>query len=134
MIGLDTNVLARYLLEDDEPQLIVATRVIESLTVDSPGFVTHVTLVELEWIMNRGYRIARATRLKVLRSLVETESLEFEDGESVVRALALAEEGADFADALIAASGELFGIPEFVTFDRSASRHLGWRLLEPEPA
>lgn len=134
MIGLDTNVLARYLLEDDEPQLIVATRVIESLTADSPGFVTHVTLVELEWIMNRGYRIARETRLKVLRSLVETESLEFEDGESVVRALALAEEGADFADALIAASGELFGIPEFVTFDRAASRHLGWRLLEPAPA
>ncbi|QKJ20837.1 PIN domain-containing protein [Microbacterium hominis] len=129
MIGLDTNVVARYVLEDDEAQLVTATEVMESLSLDNPGFVTHVTLVELEWIMNRGYRIPRDSRLKVLRALIETETLEFEDGESVVRALALAEEGADFADALIAASGELFGIPEFVTFDRGAARHLGWTLL-----
>ncbi len=130
MIGLDTNVLARFILEDDGPQLIAARRLLDSLTVDQPGFVTHVTLVELDWIMNRGYRIPRTTRLKVLQSLVETDALEFEDGESVVRALALAEEGADFADALIDASGDLFGTTEIVTFDRAAARQLGWRLLE----
>ncbi|WP_210413924.1 hypothetical protein [Protaetiibacter larvae] len=46
-----------------------------------------------------------------------------------MRALALAEEGADFADALIAASGELFGVRETVTFDRAAARRLGWTSL-----
>ncbi|GAA1466670.1 PIN domain-containing protein [Microbacterium thalassium] len=134
MIGLDTNVLLRYVVRDDRAQAAAADAVMDSLTTDAPGFVTHVVLAELAWTLARTYRMDRNTRIKILQSLVETESLEFEDGESVVRALALAEEGADFADALIAASGELFGIPEFVTFDRAASRHLGWRLLEPAPA
>ncbi len=129
VVGLDTNVLARYVLHDDEEQLALAGAVIDGLTRDRPGFVTDVTLVELDWVMRRGYAMSRDSRLAVIRALVESDSVEFEDGEGVVRALTLAEEGADFADALISSSMELFGVDDVVTFDQAAAQRLGWRLL-----
>lgn len=80
-------------------------------------------------MLRKSYAVDRESILAVIRGLVETPAFEFEDGESVVRALALAAEGADFADALIQGSAELSGIPETVTLDSDASRRLGWRLL-----
>lgn len=129
MIGVDTNVLVRALVDVDDMQHDAATAFLDSLTEKSPGFITQVTLVELYWVVHRALEIDRASTLKAIRALVETPAFEFEDGEGVVRALSLAEEGADFADALIHASMSLFGVTEIVTFDRAASRQLGWRLL-----
>ncbi|AYF97785.1 PIN domain-containing protein [Protaetiibacter intestinalis] len=130
MIGVDTNVILRHVLRDDAVQTPLATAFLGTLTRARPGFITHVVLAEVDWVLKRGYRVSREARLAVIRGLVETRELEFEDGESVVRALALADDGADFADALIAASGELFGVTDTVTFDRRASKKLGWRLVE----
>lgn len=130
MIGLDTNVLARYLLRDDPTQWAAAAAVIETLTTEEPGFITHVTLIELHWLLARKHKSDRDSRLSVIRGLIETEAFEFEDGECVVQALSLAEEGADFPDALISATGDLFGVRETVTFDRRASRSPRWRLIE----
>ena len=129
MIGLDTNVLARYVLKDDDDQFAAASTFIHSLTAERPGFITHVALVELHWVLRRVYRVPRDECLKVFTQFVQMRELEFEDGESVVRALSLAEDGVDFGDALIAASGELFGVTETVTFDRAAADRLGWRLV-----
>ena len=129
MIGLDTNVIARYVLNDDDAQFAVAKKLFESLTAARPGFISHVALVELHWVMRQTYKVPRAACLAAIHKLVEMRQLEFEDGESVVRALALAEDGADFADALIAASGELFGVTETVPFDRAAAPRRGWRAL-----
>lgn len=129
MIGIDTNVLVRALTDIGHPQHAPAARFLESRTEADPGFITHVTLVELYWVLRKSYGVDRESILAVIRGLVETPVFEFEDGESVVRALALAREGADFADALIQGSMELFGIPETVTFDSDAGRRLGWRLL-----
>ena len=126
MIGIDTNVLVRALADVEHPQHAPAARFLGSRTVDDPGFITHVTLVELYWVLRKSYQVGREAILAVIRALVETPVFEFEDGESVVRALALAGEGADFADALIQGSMELFGIAETVTFDHDASRRLGW--------
>ncbi len=129
MIGIDTNVLVRALTDIGHPQHAPAARFLESRTEADPGFITHVTLVELYWVLRKSYGVDRESILAVIRGLVETPVFEFEDGESVVRALALASEGADFADALLQGSMELFGIPETVTFDSDAGRRLGWRLL-----
>ena len=49
MIGLDTNVLVRYIMQDDARQSLSATKLMESLTVDEPGFVSLVSVVELGW-------------------------------------------------------------------------------------
>jgi len=130
LIGIDTNVILRYVLNDDPEQYAIAVRLFESLTPERLGFVTQVSLVEVYWVLSRSMKLPRAKCLAVIRGLVETRTLEFDDGESVVRALALAEEGADFADALIQGTMELFGADETVTFDRAASARLGWRLLE----
>ncbi len=129
MIGIDTNVLVRYLVRDDDEQHAEAAAVLETLTEDAPGFVTQVTLVELYWVLARSYRFPVTTCLQVVRGLVSTSALEFDDGEGVVRALSLAEDGADFPDALIQGAMELFGVRETVTFDRAAAQRLGWRLL-----
>ena len=129
MIGIDTNVVLRAVLRDDPHQSAIAARLFRELTASRRGFITQVTLAETYWVMARAKRLSRDTCLAVIRSLVETEVLEFDDGETVVRALTLAEEGADFADALIQATAELFGADETVTFDRDAAARLGWRLL-----
>jgi predicted nucleic-acid-binding protein len=134
MIGLDTNVIARYVLNDDDAQFAAAAALFASLTAERPGFISHVSLVELHWVMHRKYKVPREACVAMINKLVEMRQIEFEDGESVVRALALAEDGADFADALIAANGELFGVRETVTFDRHAAKRLGWRLLETASA
>lgn len=130
MIGLDTNVLVRYLVRDDEGQFQRAAALLTALTRDRPGFVTQVTLVELYWVLTRSYAYPRDSALTVISQLASSEALEFDDAEGVVRALTLAHDGADFADALIQGAMELFGVTETVTFDRRAAGSLGWRLLD----
>lgn len=130
MIGIDTSVLVRAIAEEDDAVAAATAReVLSSLTPDNPGFITQVTMAELYWVLSRTYRFDRTSCLAVVQSLVRTATLEFDDGEGVVRALHLAEAGADFADALIHGTMEQFGAHETVTFDRSAARRLGWRLL-----
>ncbi len=129
LIGIDTNVLLRAILRDDPRQTPEAEKLFRSLTIERRGFITQVTLAETYWVLSCAKGLSRQDCLTVIRRLVETEVLEFDDGESVVRALTLAEEGADFGDALIEGTLELFGVDETVTFDRHAADRLGWRLL-----
>lgn len=129
LIGIDTNIVLRAVLQDDPEQSTRAAEFFRSLTDERRGFITQVTLAETYWVLSRAAGMPRDDCLTVIRRLVETEVLEFDDGESVVRALTLAEEGADFADALIEGTMELFGVDETVTFDRRASERIGWHLL-----
>ena len=129
LIGLDTNVILRYLLRDDETQYAAAAKILESLSEKTPGFLTSVNLAELYWVLQRAYRLPREVCLDMIRRLLEVDVLEFDDGEGAVQALDLAENGADLADALIHTSFQQVGVTDAVTFDLSASRLLGWRLL-----
>ncbi len=129
MIGIDTNVLVRYVVRDDEPQYAAAAEALESFTEEGPGFITQVVLAELYWVLARAYHYPAPACLAVIQGLVATASLEFDDAEGLVRALELAEGGADFGDALVQGAMELFGVRETVTFDRGAAREMGWRLL-----
>lgn len=130
LIGIDTNVLLRVVLQDDPIQSPLAAALIRSLNRSRRGFITAVTLAEAYWVLSRGARLQRTTCLALIRRLVETASLEFDDDEGVARALQLAEDGADFADALIHETMQQFRTTETVTFDRGAAEKLGWRLLE----
>ena len=59
MIGLDTNILIRYLTQDDPIQSLRATEIIERrLTEENPGFVSIVAMVETVWVLDRAYRLA----------------------------------------------------------------------------
>lgn len=129
LIGIDTNVIVRYLIRDDEEQYAAAAALMESLTETTPGFLTSVTMAEIYWVLQRTYKIPRAVALSRIRQLLEVGVLEFDDGEGIVQALELAEEGADLADALMQTTFQQFGATAAVTFDKDASRRLGWRLL-----
>ena len=60
MIGLDTNVLVRYIMQDDAKQSPQATRLIESLDAENPGYITTVSIVELYWVLTASYELTAA--------------------------------------------------------------------------
>jgi predicted nucleic-acid-binding protein len=129
MIGLDTNVLLRWLLQDKPDKAGAADGLMSTLTPARPGFITQVTVMELAWVLRSGYGYAKADVLDVLDRLLRSDALEFDDGESVWEAVMQALAGADLNDALIAETFRLYGCTEAVTFDRDAARRFGWRLL-----
>ena len=121
MIGLDTKVLMRYLAQDDARQSAQATRLIESLSPQQPGFVGMVILVELAWVLESCYEASHATITATLDRLLRTKSLVLENPETVARALRLFGAGhKDFADCLIACSATAAGCSLIYSFDKAA--------------
>jgi predicted nucleic-acid-binding protein len=120
VIGLDTNVLVRYLVRDDPHQTAVATRLIESkCTADEPGRLTLVVLCELVWVLGRGYEYERPAIAGLVRRMLSAEDLQVERSELAWQALNLYEEGkADFADYLIGVCNKADGAQATFTFDR----------------
>lgn len=123
MIGLDTNILLRYLVRDDPDQAQKATGLIERhLSRTRPGFIGDVVLVEMAWVLSRGYRLRKVDLAQVLERLLAVEVFAFESAQDVADAVALMREGHDFADALIGAAARKAGCSYTVTFDRKALR------------
>ena len=130
MIGLDTNVVIRYLMQDEPDQAARATAFIEQqLSVENPGFIALIVLVEIAWVLRSCYAIDRETINRTFRSLLETRQLWVEQTDLVVRALRrYTEYAADFSDALIVEVAREQGCTEIVSFDRKANS-LGMRML-----
>ncbi len=124
MIGLDTNVLVRYIVQDDPEQAEAAERLIEeACTRQSPGYVGVPVLVELVWVLTAAYRHDRPMVASVIRQLLRTAELLVEDRETAWSALREFESGgADFADCLIGHRNRARGCDRTYTFDRGAAR------------
>ena len=131
MIGLDTNVLVRYLAQDDPDQAARATRVVEQeLTVDTPGFIGLIVLVETVWVLQRLYRAGAEEIRETVADLLGSRSIVIENRGVVASALAISTKNSSgFADAIIAASALNAGCDRIVSFDRRAV-HAGMRLVE----
>lgn len=130
MIGLDTNIVVRYLTHDDPEQAVAAKRVMNSLSSDSPGFVTLVALAELVWVLRISYGFGKKEIEEVLDRLLRSEELVLERAEIVSQALRMFRGGrADFADCLIERCGHAAGCKNTVTFDQKAAAGTGMRLL-----
>ncbi len=131
MIGLDTNVIVRYLLQDDPAPSRRARELIEErLTQNNPGFLSVVAMVETAWVLERGYRFNARTVAAAVERLLQTEVFVVEHEQEVFSAMIALREGrGSFADALIAECGENAGCTATVTFDRKASRLPGFQLL-----
>lgn len=130
MIGLDTNVLVRYLTQDDEMQSAAAGRLIESFEPIAPGFVSLVTLVETMWVLDRSYRLDRERLGSIVDGLLTSKELVLDRAEDVVRALRLYRRGnADFSDCLIFSISERCGCEATMTFDARAARTASMTLL-----
>jgi len=130
MIGLDTNVIIRYAMRDDPAQTAQADRLIEGFTAQDPGYISHVTLVEVWWVLTRTYKLKNADVASFLDSLLSAASLEVQKPDLVHKALrAVRTHRADFADALIAVVSTDDGCTEVKTFDVKAAQRAGMTLL-----
>jgi predicted nucleic-acid-binding protein len=130
MIGLDTNLIVRYITQDDPVQSAAATKLIDSLSADAPGFVAMVVVVELVWVLQSCYRGKRDEIVRVLETLLRSKELIVERAELVSQALRRFSAGhADFADCLIERCGHAAECQYTVTFDRNAASAAGMKLL-----
>ena len=131
MIGLDTNVLVRYIAQDDPKQSAKATKLIESLTTDAPGYVGVVSVVELVWVLTGCYASTKNEICDVLETLLRTREIVVAQSDTVWKAIHLFKSGkADFADCLIERSAAEAGCSHTATFDRNAATDYGMRLID----
>ena len=130
MIGLDTNVLVRYVSQDDPVQSPKATDLIESLTAGEPGFIAMVSVVELVWVLQSCYQATKSEIVDVLETLLRTKELVVERADIVWQALRrFSDSKADFADCLIERCAHAAECEYTVTFDNKAARTAGMRRI-----
>ncbi len=130
MIGLDTNVLVRYLTQDDPVQSLKATEIIERrLTPRNPGFLSIVTMVETVWVLERAYGLTAQEIAAAVERILQVEVLVVENEQEVFAAMVALKQGQGaFADALIAELGARAGCIHTLTFDKKALRLPAFRL------
>jgi predicted nucleic-acid-binding protein len=131
LIGLDANVVVRYLTNDDPVQSPKAARLFEEdLSEDNPGFVAAVVLAEVVWVLRRRYGQSRPQIAATVQGMLAADRLLLEHPQAVAGAvLAMMRDNVDFTDALIAGIGADLGCAHTVTFDRRASRLPGFALI-----
>jgi predicted nucleic-acid-binding protein len=130
LIGLDTNVLVRYITQDDPDQTKIASSLIRSRTADSPGYVSLVTIGEPYWVLRRSFKTPRVGILVAFEALLHSEELVIQEGRLVEEALMRAILGnADFSDCLIECCSRAAGCTAVYTFDRKAAKSAGMQLL-----
>ncbi len=132
MIGLDTNVVVRYVTQDEPKQAALASKLMEeTLSAENPGFVSTIVLIELVWVLETGYHCKRDLIVTILERLLRARSLVVEQTESTWQATrTYAQSKADFADCMIERAGHASGCDHTMTFDRGAVKTAGMRLLE----
>jgi len=123
VIGIDTNVLVRYIAQDDPRQSQQATKLIEQACDSAtPGFIGLVVLVELVWVCESCYQATRGEVVEILRRILSIRQLVVQEAETVWKALRLFEVGkADFSDCLIERMGNAAGCSAMMTFDKAAA-------------
>jgi predicted nucleic-acid-binding protein len=131
MIGLDTNILIRYLTQDDPAQSAKATEILEHrLTPNNPGFVSVVAMVETVWVLDRAYGLTNQEAAAAVERLLQVEVLAIESEQEVFTAMVALKQGrGSFADALIAELGVRAGCTRTLTFDQKAVRLPGFELV-----
>ncbi len=121
MTGLDTNVLVRYLTQDDPAQFQAALRLLNRK--GATFFVPDLVLVEVDWVLSGVYAWTRDEIVETFARLLTVHNLIFEDEGRVRGALRIVRLGADLADALISALCRERGCRDLATFDKGLQKH-----------
>lgn len=131
MIGLDTNVLVRYLVQDDPAQSRAAAHLIErECTKESPGFINRIVLCELVWVLESAYGYSKTAIAGVLEKVLRTSQFHVEEVSVAWTAFRRYQKGhADFADCLLGVVNRQHGCDRTVTLDRQAGKLEGFELL-----
>ena len=133
MIALDTNVLVRYLVNDDPMQAEAAQALLEGLTFENQGFICREVALETVWVLERFYQFTRAQIANVLIELIATDHLVVETADDIARAAFTYSQGRiGFADLLILSAASRSGAVPLHTFDRKLARMEGAILVENE--
>lgn len=130
MRALDTNVLARFFIDDPDDEQAARQRPAAVAALSERCFVSVTVLLELEWVMRGFYDLPMRDAVRVLRALVGIEHVSLEDRDAVLGAIDAFEQGLDFADALHLARSARCAA--FATFDRRLASRAG-RLAQPLP-
>lgn len=130
MTGLDTNVLVRFLVQDDVAQAKATHDLMATFTEAEPGFICREVLVELVWVLERAYALPRRDIALALDGLMEARELVIETADRAAIAVDRYRKGGPgFADQMIALAGQGAGCHVTVTFDRKAAGLPGMSLL-----
>ena len=131
MIGLDTNVLVRYLTQDDPAQSRAASRLIEKeLTAADPGLILTAVLAETLWVLGELYGATREEQIECVERLLATRQFHLQNHAAVQRAAQAARRApCEFVDCLIAEIGIDEHCKHVVTFDKKAAKYPGFALL-----
>lgn len=127
MIGLDTNVIVRYIVQDDAKQSAKSTKIIEALAAkDETIAISQITLCEIVWVLERCYQASREEIIRVLNQIMHIKQIKIEH-ENTAR-LALKDftniSGVDFSDCIIGRQNLSRGCEYTYTFDKNAAKKL----------
>jgi len=128
MLGIDTNVLVRFLVRDDENQFEKARKLIRrEVAAGHRVFVNQLVLMETEWVLRSRYAVPKNQILEAISGLLNSTDIQFEDEPSIEETLFIWKESdADFADCLIGAKNRRMGCRATATFDKKASKLPGF--------
>ena len=130
MIALDTNVLVRFLTQDDDAQFQIAADLIEGCTRDVPGYVCCEVMIELVWVLERAYQYSREEIADALLNIVTASQLLVENAQDIASIVNLyRDEGYDFADLMIRQAAQRTENRILKTFDQKLARLDGVELL-----
>ena len=124
MLGIDTNVLVRFLVRDEEAQFEKARKLIKrEVAAGSSVLVNQLVLLETEWVLRSRYSLAKNLIIQAISGLLDASDVRFEDEPAVEEALFIwKDSAADFADCLIGAKNRRLGCRATATFDMKASK------------
>lgn len=130
MIGLDTNVLVRFVMQDDERQSPIATQLIGSLSSQNPGYISTVVLIEMVWVLRSSFGVAKLPLQAILIRILSNAAFSVENTQAIRHALqAYFPASGELTDCLIASLARHAGCACTYTFDRHAARDAGMVLL-----
>ncbi|WP_263375060.1 PIN domain-containing protein [Granulicella aggregans] len=131
MIGLDTNVVLRYLLQDDPDQSVLVNRIFERrISASDPGFINVAVMLEIVWVLRSVFKQTPIQIAACLEALLTADSLTIQNEQQVFEAaFALKRGTAEFEDALIGALNAHSGCGHTLTFDRRAVRVAGLKAI-----
>lgn len=124
MLGIDTNVLVRFLVRDDEAQFEKARKLIKREVAAGNGvFVNQLVLLETEWVLRSRYAVTKSQIIEAISNLLDATDVQFEDEPTIEEALFIWKEStADFADCLIGAKNRRLGCRATASFDVKATK------------
>jgi predicted nucleic-acid-binding protein len=129
-IALDTNVLVRFLTQDDTEQFEIAQDIINKCSAKQPAFICREVLVELVWVLERSYKYSRNEITAAVMGLISAAKLNVETAQDVAEILPLYQnEGFGFSNLMIRQAAIKNGGRDLQIFDREAAKLAGVTLL-----